>query len=59
MSEIIKHSKVIREAIFQNKNIWSRVQRVHFLSGIEGLIAEPVPSYTALAKGPGNAMYAI
>lgn len=59
MSEIIKHSKVIREAIFQNKNIWSRVQKVHFLSAMEGLIAEPVPGYTALAKGPGNAMYAI
>lgn len=59
MSEIIKHSKVIREAIFQNKNIWSRVQKVHFLSGMEGLIAEPVPGYMAVAKGPGNARYAI
>lgn len=59
MSEIIKHSKVIREAIFQNKNIWSRVQKVHFLSGIEGVIAEPVPGYTALAEGRGKVMYAI
>ena len=59
MSEIIKHSKVIRETLFQNKNIWSRVQRVHFSSGIEGLVAEPDPGNTALAEGPGNAMYAI